>query len=72
MSMQFSVLASGSTGNATYIETEDHSILVDAGLSGKQMDKLFQQIGRDPANLDAILRHTRAFRPYKRGRNYGS
>ncbi len=55
MSMQFSVLASGSTGNATYIETEDHSILVDAGLSGKQMDKLFQQIGRDPAKLDAIL-----------------
>ncbi|MCJ7842866.1 MBL fold metallo-hydrolase [Lederbergia sp. NSJ-179] len=55
MSMQFSVLASGSTGNATYVETEDHSILVDAGLSGKQMDKLFQQIGRDPAKLDAIL-----------------
>lgn len=35
MSLQFSVLASGSTGNAFYLETEDHAFLVDAGLSGK-------------------------------------
>lgn len=55
MSMQFSVLASGSTGNAIFVETEQHSFLVDAGLSCKQMDKLFHQINRDPANLDGIL-----------------
>ncbi|WP_153126924.1 MBL fold metallo-hydrolase [Peribacillus tepidiphilus] len=55
MSMHFSVLASGSTGNAFYVETEDSSILVDAGLSGKQMDSLFQQINRDPSKLSAIL-----------------
>lgn len=55
MSMQFSVLASGSTGNAIFVETGEHSFLVDAGLSGKQMVKLFEQIGRDPAKLDGIL-----------------
>ncbi|WP_108672252.1 MBL fold metallo-hydrolase [Peribacillus acanthi] len=55
MSLHFSVLASGSTGNAFYVETEEHSILVDAGLSGKQMDLLFQQINRDPSKLSAIL-----------------
>lgn len=55
MSMQFSVLASGSTGNAIYVEAGEKAFLVDAGLSGKQMDKLFQQIDRDPANLNGIL-----------------
>lgn len=55
MSLRFSVLASGSTGNAVYVESEDHSFLVDAGLSGKKMDQLFQQIGKDPSTLDGIL-----------------
>jgi phosphoribosyl 1,2-cyclic phosphodiesterase len=55
MSLQFSVLASGSTGNAIYIETEDHSFLVDAGLSGKQMEALFQKIDRDMGKLSGIL-----------------
>ncbi|MBS2772336.1 MULTISPECIES: MBL fold metallo-hydrolase [Anoxybacillus] len=53
--MQFSVLASGSTGNAFYIETEKQRLLVDAGLSGKQMEELFKQIERSPQNLTAIL-----------------
>ncbi|MGD7045618.1 MBL fold metallo-hydrolase [Jeotgalibacillus proteolyticus] len=55
MTMHMSVLASGSTGNAVYVETEDHSFLVDAGLSGKQMDLLFQQIGRSMKNLSGLL-----------------
>ncbi|WP_313805178.1 MBL fold metallo-hydrolase [Cytobacillus sp.] len=55
MSLQFSVLASGSTGNAIYVETEDHSFLVDAGLSGKQMEALFQKIDRDMGRLSGIL-----------------
>ncbi|MFB6466475.1 MBL fold metallo-hydrolase [Cytobacillus sp. Hz8] len=55
MSMHFSVLASGSTGNAIYVETEDHSLLVDAGLSGKQMDALFAKIGRKMENLSGLL-----------------
>jgi phosphoribosyl 1,2-cyclic phosphodiesterase len=55
MTMHFSVLASGSTGNAIYVETENQSFLVDAGLSGKQMDALFKQIGREMKNLSGIL-----------------
>ena len=57
MSLHFSVLASGSTGNAIYVETDKHSFLVDAGLSGKQMEALFQKIDRKPDNLDGILLH---------------
>jgi phosphoribosyl 1,2-cyclic phosphodiesterase len=55
MTLHFSVLASGSTGNAIYVETEEHSFLVDAGLSGKQMEELFAKIGRKIENLSAIL-----------------
>ena len=40
MALNFSVLASGSTGNAIFVETEEHSFLVDAGLSGKAMEAI--------------------------------
>lgn len=55
MSLQFSVLASGSTGNAIYVENDQHSLLIDAGLSGKQLAGLFQQIGRGMNKLSGIL-----------------
>ncbi|AIF45017.1 MBL fold metallo-hydrolase [Virgibacillus sp. SK37] len=55
MTLRFSVLASGSTGNAFYIESEKEKILVDAGLSGKQIDRLFQEINVDPSKLTGIL-----------------
>ncbi|OZI12471.1 MBL fold metallo-hydrolase [Bacillaceae bacterium SAS-127] len=53
--LHFSVLASGSTGNAFYVEADGHSFLVDAGLSGKQMESLFSSIDRDIKNLSGIL-----------------
>lgn len=55
MALNLSVLASGSTGNAIFVESGEHSFLVDAGLSGKQMEGLFQQIERDIKNLSGIL-----------------
>ena len=55
MMLRFSVLASGSTGNAFYIESEEQRLLVDAGLSGKQLDRLFNEIGVEPATLSGIL-----------------
>ena len=55
MAMHFSVLASGSTGNAFFIETEKQAFLVDAGLSGKAMEGLFSEIGRDMSKLTGIL-----------------
>lgn len=53
--MKFSVLASGSTGNALYVETEETRILVDAGLSGKQMEAICQSAGIDISQVDAIM-----------------
>lgn len=53
--MKFSVLASGSSGNSLYIETGDAKLLVDAGLSGKQLNARLAQIGVHAENLTAIL-----------------
>lgn len=55
MTLRFSVLASGSTGNAFYIESDKERILVDAGLSGKQLDQLFEKVQVDPSRLTGIL-----------------
>lgn len=55
MTLRFSVLASGSTGNAFYIESNKEKLLVDAGLSGKQLDRLFSQVDVDPRELSGIL-----------------
>lgn len=54
-SLQFSVLASGSSGNCTYVESMNSRIMIDAGLSGKRIEGLFSQIGRKVADIDAIL-----------------
>lgn len=50
-----SVLASGSTGNATYVESDKGSLLVDVGLTGKKMEALFEQIDRKISDLSGIL-----------------
>ncbi len=55
MSLKFSVLASGSTGNAFYIESGEEKILVDAGLSGKKVEGLLAQVNVDPHELSRIL-----------------
>lgn len=53
--MRFSVLASGSTGNAIYIENDQHAFLVDVGLSARKMEKQFSMIGRDIKRLTGIF-----------------
>ena len=55
MSMKFSVLASGSTGNSLYVESGEHSFLVDAGLSGKKMTELLNKIDKKPEDLSGIF-----------------
>ena len=55
MSMKFSVLASGSTGNSLYVESGEHSFLVDAGLSGKKMTELLDKIDKKPEDLSGIF-----------------
>lgn len=49
------VLASGSRGNATYLSDGCTAILIDAGLSGIEIQKRMAAKGLDPAELDAIL-----------------
>jgi phosphoribosyl 1,2-cyclic phosphodiesterase len=49
------VLASGSKGNATVIAAGSTRILVDAGMSCRELMRRMAQVGEDPAALDAIL-----------------
>jgi phosphoribosyl 1,2-cyclic phosphodiesterase len=49
------VLASSSAGNSTFIATERTRILVDAGLSRKEILARLAAIGEDAETLDAIL-----------------
>jgi len=48
-------LASGSAGNATFIRAGSTRILIDAGLSVKQLVARLAEIGEKPENLSAIL-----------------
>jgi phosphoribosyl 1,2-cyclic phosphodiesterase len=53
--MRFSVLASGSKGNACYIETDDTSILIDAGLSCREISKRLGIIGVEITRIDGVI-----------------
>jgi phosphoribosyl 1,2-cyclic phosphodiesterase len=53
--LRFSILASGSTGNAIYIGTERMSLLIDVGITGKQAEAALKEIGVQPQDLQAIL-----------------
>ena len=53
--LRFSVLASGSSGNACYVETAEARVLIDAGLSGEELVRRMEKTGIDPAKLDAVL-----------------
>jgi len=49
------ILASGSRGNAVYISGGSAAILIDAGLSGVEIERRLRSKGLYPENLDAIL-----------------
>ena len=53
--MKVTILGSGSAGNCTFVETETTRILVDAGLSGRQICQRLTTIGRDPEQLDGVI-----------------
>ena len=55
MSVSFTILGSGSSGNCAYLETENCRVLVDAGFSPRQIRQRLASIGRTPENLSAIL-----------------
>ena len=53
--MKFSVLASGSGGNACYVETENARVLIDAGLSCREIERRLEDIGVVPSSLDGLI-----------------
>ena len=53
--MKFTVLGSGSTGNALLIEAGETYVLVDAGLSARETVRRLALMGCDPARLDGVI-----------------
>jgi phosphoribosyl 1,2-cyclic phosphodiesterase len=53
--LEICILASGSRGNAVYVSGGSTSILIDAGLSGIEIERRLNSKGLHPENLDAIL-----------------
>ncbi len=53
--MKVYVLASGSEGNATYIETPEVKLLIDLGKNAKYIKTKLEEIGVLPEDIDYIL-----------------
>jgi len=53
--VQFTVLASGSKGNSSVVQCGSTRLLVDAGLSCRELFRRMSLVGEDPRSLDAIL-----------------
>ncbi len=53
--MQISPIASGSNGNCTFIDTGSERILVDMGITFKELVERMHSIGKDPYELDACF-----------------
>ncbi|MBD3204477.1 MBL fold metallo-hydrolase [Candidatus Woesearchaeota archaeon] len=53
--MEVSVLASGSSGNSTFVSTKSKKFLFDAGLSCRRIKKKLSSIGQDIKDIDAIF-----------------
>ena len=53
--MKACVFASGSKGNVTYIETNNHKILLDMGKNSKYITDALKKINVNPKDIDIIL-----------------
>lgn len=53
--MRVCLLASGSKGNAVFVETGDTRLLIDSGCSAREICLRLNSAGVDPATIDAIL-----------------
>lgn len=53
--MRFTVLGSGSTGNAILISAGKTNILIDAGLSARELTRRMAAVDIDVASLDAVI-----------------
>lgn len=55
MGIQCSILASGSTGNATVVKNGEVTLMIDAGLSAKKLNQLLESRGVSAESIDALL-----------------
>jgi len=55
MGLCFNVLGSGSSGNSTLISDGATNILVDAGLSGREIARRLEEYGLSPERISAIV-----------------
>ncbi len=53
--MKLMNIASGSSGNVTFVGTENTSVLIDAGISMKKIEEGMNSIGMSTRDLDAIM-----------------
>ena len=53
--MKVCVLSSGSKGNSTYVETNNHKILIDIGTSSLYVERSLKSIGINPSDIDIVL-----------------
>lgn len=53
--MEACALASGSKGNSIFLKSDKTSILIDAGISTKQICLRLEEIGESAENIDAIF-----------------
>lgn len=55
MSLRFTVLASGSGGNASLVQTGDFGVLIDAGLGPRQLESRLQTVGASWSAVNCVL-----------------
>ncbi|WNR44556.1 MBL fold metallo-hydrolase [Paenibacillus roseipurpureus] len=55
MGIRFTVLSSGSTGNATVVDNGDVKLLIDVGFSAKKMELLMKERELAASSIDGIL-----------------
>jgi len=53
--VRFTILGSGSAGNAAYLETPGARVLIDCGLSARRIRNALLEMNRTPERLDGIL-----------------
>ncbi len=50
-----SVLSSGSCGNSILVSSEGRGILIDAGISCRELEKRLSAVGCEPPQIDAVI-----------------
>ena len=55
MTVRLTVLGSGSAGNATLLERGDRRVLIDVGLSYREVARRLESIAVPPASIGAVV-----------------